>query len=632
MLHCPADDISISSLKRDIGHYSWETFRQDLLAGFSVAFLTVPQAMAYALLAGLPISCGLFAAIYSSIITALFGSSRHLVVGPSNAIAILIQAGTAEILFNYYRDITGIQREMAAFQILVQLTLVTGILQMIAAWCRLGRLTRFVSYSVVIAYISGTALAVVINQLFIFLGVPRLIGAHSLYEHIYYFFSNLSEIQLPTAIVGAISMAVIVTLRRMNRKIPGAVIAIIIASTIVESLGLSSYSGSSALADFFDEHGFSNILVIGDTWEEYNIVPSLSLPFVNMRILNGILPVAFAIALLSVMETTSVAKSIASNSGQRLSVNQEIFGIGLGNLVSTLIGGMPVSGSPSRSNLNYFTGAQTRFASIFNALIVVFIVYMLGFAVTRVPLTALASLLLVTAMNIINRKQLLVCLKATSSDALVFWITLFSCIFLSLDMAFYIGVALSIILYLTKAAVPQLVEYELDESGELKALDSHSAEEHRDIRFIKVEGELFFGAADLFQITLKTLTEDDTSTRVIILQLKNARDIDATACLALQQLHDYLKNSGRHLVACGLTCEVWDTLCNAGLIEQLGKENLFAFDERHPHLHMQKAYLWAKALVAVEKIHETEEPQEHVVEQESEIKEPQTDPIVSPNA
>jgi SulP family sulfate permease len=110
---------------------------------------------------------------------------------------------------------------------------------------------------------------------------------------------------------------------------------------------------------------------------------------------------------------------------------------------------------------------------------------------------------------------------------------------------------------------------------------------------------LFFGAADLFQTTLKTIAEDDTSTKVIVLQLKNARDIDATVCLALQQLYGYLKSSNRHLVACGLTQQIWDVLSDSGLIEEIGKENLFVFDERQPHQHMLKALHKARQLVTL---------------------------------
>ena len=145
--------------------------------------------------------------------------------------------------------------------------------------------------------------------------------------------------------------------------------------------------------------------------------------------------------------------------------------------------------------------------------------------------------------------------------------------------------------------MPHLVEYDIDEAGELVYIGPGANVEHKAIRVIKVEGELFFGAADLFQTTLKAFAEDDTKTKVIILQVKNARDIDATACLALQQLHDYLKGSGRHLIACGITLPVWDVLSDSGIVELVGKDNLFLFDHHHPQAHMQKAIQRAKLLV-----------------------------------
>lgn len=598
VLNCPNDTISLNPLKKDVANYSWATFRQDFLAAISVALLTVPQAMAYALLAGLPLKCGLFSAIYSSIVAALFGSSRHLVVGPSNAISILIQSGIAAILFTYYRDLPPGDRENVAMQILMQITFMTSAIQLFAAWGGLGRLTQFVSHSVVIGYISGAALAMVINQLYVFLGMARMPGVHSLWDHGLYLLTHLTLIQWPTAMIGIGSLIILLFLKRFNKKIPAAVITFALAGILVEFLGLSSYSGSSWLVNHYVEDlDLPNVLLIGDTGEVYDLLPQFGLPFFNMRIINGTFPIACAIALLSIMESTSVAKTIAASSGQRLHINQEVFGIGMGNFLSSFITGMPVSGSPSRSGLNYTCGAKTRFASIFNALIVAFIVFLFGFFVTRIPLTAMSALLLVTAFTIVSKKQFRLCTKATSADAFVLWATVLACIFFSLDIAFYIGVALSITLYLKKAAIPHLVEYEIDDNGELRNLDHEEPHHTKGVRVIKVEGELFFGAADLFQKSLKTFAEDDRSTQVIILQLKNARDIDATVCLALQQLHEYLSSSGRQLVACGLTAPIWEVMSNSGLVELFGKENLFMFDERHPHQHMQKAIFRAKILL-----------------------------------
>lgn len=591
------EDISLFPAEREISDYSWSTFRKDLSSGLAVAFMTIPQAMAYALVAGLPLQCGLFAAIYGTIIGAFFGSSRHLVVGPSNAIAILVQSGTTEILHSFYRGLSGDERDIVAVQILTQLTLFVGILQIIAAVFKLGRLTQFVSHSVIIAYIVGAAIAIMVNQLFTFFGVPRMPGVHSLYERGAYIATHIMETHLPTFLIGAASLALLLILKRIHKLIPAAAIVLVVASVSVHFLGLSSYTDME-LIDADLPNSTLKVNLVGNTGEIYGIIPSIEFPFFDLSIMNKMLPIAFAIALLSVLETTSVAKSIAASSGQRLLINQEVFGVGLANFFGAFIGAMPSSGSTLRSTLNYRSGAKTRFSAILNGAISLFFLMGFGYFVNRIPLAALAAILLGTVPSIVNMRQFWICIKATRSDALVLITTLLSCIFLSLDIAFYIGVILSIILYLKKAAVPHLIECAFDEAGHLERLDNSQNHTPHAIRLINVHGELFFGAADLFQRTLKAITEDDKHTRVIILRLKNARDMDATTCLALQQLYDYLKNSGRLLIACSLTQQSWDVLSDSGLVELIGKENLFVLDERNPNISVQSALKRAKQLLA----------------------------------
>ncbi|KIC75418.1 hypothetical protein DB42_AC00240 [Neochlamydia sp. EPS4] len=594
-----SDDISFSLLKREISAYSWNTFRSDAIAALTVALITLPQAMAAALLAGLPLSSGLFAAIYSSILASLLGSSPQLVVGPSNAIAILVQAGTAEVLYHHYREVVGVDRDIIALQILTQLTFLTGFLQIVAAGCKLGRLTQFVSYTVIIGYIVGTALAMVITQSYVLLGLSFMPGVHSLYERGAYLLAQWRSIHIPTTLIGMASLALLIFLRRTNQRIPAAFLSLIFAAVSVYLLQIPAIGNFIDHFFAFDaQQSVHKILLVEDTGELKNAIPHVKLFFFNTGIMNELLPVSFAIALLSIMETTSAAKSIAAGTGHALSINQEIFGIGMGNLLASFIGAMPISGSASRSNLNVTLGAKTRFASIMNSLVVALLLGAFVFFITKIPLTTFAAILLITAANLVNPKQFLVCMKATNSDALVLWATILSCLFFSLDVAFYIGIIISITLYLKKAAIPQLIEYDFDQAGELINLDRSGAHKEKNIRFIKVEGELFFGAADLFQSTLKSITEDDNKTKVIILQLKNARDIDATSCLALQQLNNYLKNSERHLITCGITPPLWDVFCASGIIESLGKENLFVFDERQPQHHMLKALSRAHELVS----------------------------------
>jgi SulP family sulfate permease len=599
MSYTPQDEISLSYLKKDFEGYSWGALRSDLIAGLSVTMLTVPQALAYALVAGLPVACGLFASIYSAIIVALFSSSRHLVVGPSNAIAILIQAGISEILFTYYRDVTDLEKQVLALQILTQLMLVVGVIQMLAAFFKLGRLTQFVSHTVIVGYVVGVALALVINQTFPLLGMDVPSQLTSLYERSIYILTHLSSMHWLTALIGVGCLMMLLMLRRIDKKMPNGAIMLCIVAAVAYALHYLFNYFVVYEYDFLDwtliESWAQGITVVGDTKGE-GLIPRFDWPYFNPGIMNHLLSVAFAIALLSVMESTSASKSIAARSGQRLSMNQEIFGLGLGNLFSAFIGAMPLSGSPSRTTVNYENGAKTRLAVIFNSLFAALILFVFGFLIKHIPIAAFAALLIVSASNIIQPKQLLLCLKATRSDALVLSFTILSCIFFSLDIAFYIGVVMSISLYLKKSAVPQLVEFSVDESGAMHSVE-HAPHSPKKIRFIKVEGELFFGAADLFQAMLKSIAEDDTTTRVIILQMKNARDIDATACLTLQHLYEYLTSSGRHLIACGLTHQIWEVLSDSGIIDLIGKTNLFIFDEKNPHLSVQKAFSRAHELV-----------------------------------
>ncbi len=601
--HIPPDEVSLTCFRRDFERYSWAAFRADLLAGLSIAMLSVPQALAYALVAGLPVSAGLYASIFSAAIVSFFVSSRHLIVGPSNAIAILIQGGISGILFTYYRDVTGVEKETLVMQILTQLGLLVGLIQIIAAFLKLGRLTHFVSHSVIIGYITGVALALVINQLFPLLGMEIPLNVSSLYERGVYILSHFQLMHWPTAVIGVSCFFLMLLFKKMDRKIPAGALMLAIVAILGYFTTFSYHYFSAGDNQFLDWAWIGslaeNIVVVGNT-EGTGFIPHWNWPYFDPGIMNNLLPVAFAIALLSVMEATSASKSVAASSGQHLSTNQEIFGLGVGNFFSSFIGGMPISGSPSRTSINFENGAKTRLAGVFHSLFVYSMFFAFGFLIQHIPVTAFAALLIISAGNIVNFKQLFLCIKATRSDAFVLVLTVLACIFFSLDIAFYMGVAMSITLYLKKAAIPQLVEFVVDESGILHSIDHNQQQEPREIRFIKVEGELFFGAADLFQSALKSITEDDTTTRVIILQLKNARDIDATACLALEQLHNYLMSSGRYLLACGITPQIWDVLSDSGMVQLIGKGNLFIFDERHPHLSTQKAFLRASALLKID--------------------------------
>lgn len=581
-------DISLRPLIEDIRYSRWSTLRADLIAGFNVALLTMPQVVAYALMAGLPLTSGLFGSIFATIFAALLGSSRHLIVGPTNTIAILVLTSTAGILYTQYRDVVGVEREQLSLQIVTQLTLLVGLFQLIAAFGGLGRLTQFVSYSVVVGYMTGTAVALAVNQLFILCGIDTPEMPLSVYQNAAYLITHIGKTQAVTLLVGLSCLLFLIYTRRPGSRIPAAGITLATTATFFYLL--------REFPDLAQGLPLEQVKLVGDAGNVADMTPRFVWFQFDMGMLNLLFPTAVAIALLGMLEANAIGKTAAAKSGQQLNVDQEIFGLGVGNLISGLVGAMPSSGSPSRTGLNYDSGAHTRFAAVFGGCTLFLLVFLFGRAISYIPLTAFAALLVVTAFGLVDRKQFLLCLRANRTDAYVLITTVVSCLIFSVDIAFFIGIGLSITCYLNKAATPYLVEHLVDESGDLLGTERPGATRDKEIRIISVQGELFFGAADLFQTTLKALAAGDQRTRVLILRLKHARDVDATACVALQQLNRYLKESGRHLVGCSITNSVWEVLCNSGVADEIQRENLFLYNPSEPHLSVRRAWQRAREL------------------------------------
>lgn len=581
-----AETFSFEALREEIGKISKSTLKADLMAGLQVALLTLPQALAYSLVAGLPLSCGLFAAIFSPLIAILFSSSRTLIAGPVNTIAIMIQMSIADILFTSFRDLSGGEREMLAVQLVIQLAFMVGFFQVMISLFKLGRLTQFISYAVVLGYLGGSLNAVVINQLYPFLGLTPDKEAVSLFDKLVDVITHFKGFDPITAGVGLVSFLSIIFLKRVNRKLPAALITICFATIAIY------FFQEVVMNDHFDA-----VKLVGTSSERTSLVPEIYFPWLDFKMMNQLLPISFAIALLAMLETSCTSKLIAAKTKEKISVNQEIFSIGMGNIVSSLVGAMPISVSPTRSGLNADMGARTRMAGVFNVLFVAMLISLFAFFVNSIPIATLSALIIITVFGLVNFRHCLICLKATKGDRWVLICTFLSCLFFSLDIAFYIGVSLSITMYLKKAAVPQVVEYSVQENGELKAINIHTQFQSKPVRVIKVEGELFFASAEVFENTLKAITDEDAGTKVIILQVKNARDIDATTCLTLIELNESLKKQGCHLLIAGLTHPVWDVLSYSGAVDNIGKDNLFLFDEKHPHRYLQKALEKANLLL-----------------------------------
>ena len=573
------DKLTLFPFARGISSYTWIALRKDLIAALTVALIALPQSMAYALVAGLPTSVGIFAAIFGTIFTATFGSSRHLISGPTNTVAILLQAATSQILYLFYKDVDPASREIVAVQIVIELTFIVGIIQVLAALTRMARLAQFVSRPVVKGYVLGAALAIIVNQSFTFFGLGAPEELESLFAKVFYLLTHITEFHLPTLLIGVLSLTVLIVLKQIGLKVPAAAIAFALSALAVLLLG--PFTKDVAL-----------VRHVGPLGE---LLPRVAAPYLDLRILNVIVPISFAIALLGVIEVTSIVKSLAPKSREHSCLSQEVFGLGLANIFSSCFGAMPSSGSFTRTRLNLESGAATRAAAILSGLFVAAFAFPLGSLVGFIPLASLAALLFVTAIGMVDWREFVFCIRTTYSDALALVVTLIACLLFSIDVAFYVGVLISIALYLKKAASPTVREMTVGKRGQVRPTLDGEELPHPQIRIIDVDGELFFGACDFFQATLRTITTRE-DVQVVILRLKNAHHLDATTCLALKHINEYLKQTNRTLILCGLTQQVWKVLKKSKLMNQIGRDNLFVSDPLDPIGSTRRAFLRAEQL------------------------------------
>ena len=305
---------------------------------------------------------------------------------------------------------------------------------------------------------------------------------------------------------------------------------------------------------------------------------------------------AFAVAFLASLENSVMTKTLASRSGDQPDLNQDMFGCGMANLGSAFCGGLPVSGSLTRSMLNFTSGARTQISSLLCGLFCLAGALLLGQAVAFIPRAGLAALIMGLTVTLINRAHLRICLRATRGDAITVIVTFISTLLMPLYIAIFVGVATSIVLYLRKASRPSLVEYDFTAEGHLAERPTALHRSNPAISIVHVEGELFFGAAELFRSQIQQ-TAADPNLRIIILRMKNARHLDATSVMALQELTDFLRLDGRDLIISGLSKEVYRVLKNAGMVPVIGRENLFIGSAQNPNLSTRNALKRAQAIL-----------------------------------
>ena len=574
--------ISFAPFIDEIKLYTLPIFRDDLFAALAVALMTIPQSIAYSLLADLPPTAGLFSAIFGTIFTAAFGSSRQLVSGPSTGIAILLQTSIANVLHTYFPTVSGAAREALVIHVLTQFVIVMGLIQVASSFFNVSKLLQFVSRPVILGYFAGITVAIAVSQGFSFMGISPSEANLTILFQSWYLILHLGQVHAWTLFVGAASFGFLILIRSRLPNWPNALLMIIGATLLTKSL-----------SHFF---GISGIRTLSSYEWPAEPLLLLKFPFLDLDLISKIFPAGLALGFLAILEVFSISRAFAARGGQRVQPNQDVFSLGVSNVILSLVtGSMPASGSATRTTLNVRLRAKTRFAAVFSGIITGIIFLFCWPLVKEIPLAALAALLIATVHTLMDWNEIRFSIRATRADAWVFFLTFFSCLIFTLDVAFFIGIVISIGNYLKQSATPHLVEYAFNSKGRLIVV-SPKEDVHRKVRIIGIGGDLYFATADVFQTALEDLAEDK-NVQAIVLRLNNVHHMDASMCLAILRFFESLKSTGRHLVISGLTEEVWHVFHRAGMVKKISLDNLFFTDESNPQFSTWKACLRAQELV-----------------------------------
>ncbi|MFB6345682.1 MAG: SulP family inorganic anion transporter, partial [bacterium] len=537
---CP--NLPIMSTLED---YSAETLSQDAQAGLTVALLAVPQCMAYALLAEMNPIYGLYAALVGVFVGGIFASSEIIITGPTAKVSLVV----GSVLVAY--------KGLEPVQAVIVLTIMVGVIQIAISLVGAGDLASFVSHSVIRGFIVGGGLVIIGDQIIYLLDAA---GGKSPYfiERAYdagIVLWDRGSVPYPRLALGFGAIALILLLRWIHESLPSGILTIIVGGF------LSAWY-------HFGEHGLD---IVGSIPRG---LPDLTLPVLGLDHVVGLFGGALALTILGSVQTVSIAKSLAQENQSDINENQELFAQGIANFFTGFLQGYPVSASFTRSFLNNNLGAKTRFSSLFCGIFIGLIVLVAAPYAYYLPIPVLAGLIIVVVADIFDFSEIKTVLTITLLDRIAFLVTFVSVLILKLDTAIYVGVAVTLLLYLKQSSNLDLREYRMNESGNLEHITEPEQRRHEKIALLDVNGEVFFGAAERLRSRVNNLLSQSEELRVIILRMKNALNIDSSSVLVLQDIARELRTRGKTLILSGVTPKIRRALLDSGTADVIDPDKI----------------------------------------------------------
>lgn len=549
----------MNSLKRYLPILNWlpnynrDMLRGDLAAGLTVGVMLIPQGMAYAMLAGLPPIYGLYASIVPLIIYALLGTSRQLAVGPVAMVSLLTVAGV------------GVFAEPGTdrfIELAILLALVAGLLQVAMGLLRLGFLVNFLSKPVISGFTSAAALIIGLSQLKHLLGLD-LARSNYIHEILYQAASNLGDVHLPTLVIGAGGISILLGLKRLpkvKQYLPGPLAVVIFGVAAVTLLQL-------------DRGG---VAIVGTVPEG---LPSFYLPTWEWNTVLDLMPMALTICLVSFMESIAIAKTLQSKyREQGLDSNQELLALGLAKLVGAFFQSYPNTGGFSRTAVNDQAGAKTPLAGFFSAILVGLSVLFLTSAFYYLPKAVLASIIMVAVFKLIDLKAAQYLWKARREDFFMMLATFIATLALGIQNGILLGVLLSLGMVIYRSAYPHVaVLGRIPGTMHFRNLDRFpEAEQRQDVLVMRFDAQLYFANADYFRDQVhKLVAKKGEVLRLLILNFESVNAIDSTAMQTLNELVEDLRDQEIAVFFSAVIGPVRDSLYRAGVMDKLDERNFF---------------------------------------------------------
>ena len=537
-----------------------EVLRADLIAGITVALVLVPQSMAYAQLAGLPVYYGLYASFLPPMVAAIFGSSRQLATGPVAVVSLMTAAALEPLA-------SGNPQGFLAYAVL--LATLVGVFQMALGLFRLGVLVDFLSHPVVLGFTNAGALIIATSQLGKLFGVSVSKSEHH-YETVWNtMLAALESSHLITIGMAVLAFAIMLLLRRYVPKLPGVLIAVVITTLLSVSLDFQGAGGA----------------VVGSIPAG---LPPLALPEFDWAIVVQLMTAAVTIALIGFMEAISIAKAMAAQTRQRLDANQELVGQGLGNIIAGLFSGYPVSGSFSRSAVNINAGALTGFSSVITGLVVGITLLWLTPLLFHLPQATLAAVIIMAVINLIKVAPIVHAWKAQPSDGTVAVVTFVLTLLWAphLDKGILAGVALSLGLFLYRTMRPRFAVLGRYRDGTMRDVKVMNLPTSPRISLVRFDGSLYFANAGYFETKVLATVAANPELKYIILDGEAINQLDATGEEVLDHVAERLQSVGIELLVARMKKQFMDTITRTGLIDKMGRERFF------PRIQYALEYAW----------------------------------------